>query len=389
VEIDALLKVYAVGAKDAAYADGIELVVRAVLQSAGLLYLTQLGDGAGEDAVALTSHELASSIAYLVTGGPPDSALLAAAAAGALVTPEGREAEVRRLLETTESRARMVRFVREWLGVDRIAETSKDTNVYPEFDGVKASMEIETDRFVVEVLTGSTGTVGELLGADWSVVDAPLAAFYGASGQGRVTLPDRRGILNQGAFLAVHAHATESAPVVRGVTVLRRVACVDIASPTTLNINVVPPVPDPTKTTRERFSIHTADAECRACHDLIDPMGFSFERFDGMGGLRPMEEDNGKPVDSSALVSLGGDFDGAFPDSSALAEALSASASVRTCFARQLFRASAGYSGALGAPSEQAFLEAWSAVPAAAQGDILESLIAYVKSPLFSHRRVD
>jgi hypothetical protein len=102
-----------------------------------------------------------------------------------------------------------------------------------------------------------------------------------------------------------------------------------------------------------------------------------------------MGEDNGKPADSSVEVSLGGDFDGPFPDSNALAQALASSASVRTCFARQLFRASAGYSGELGAPSEQTFLDAWSAVPAAAQGDIIETLITYVKTSVFSHRRVD
>ena len=114
---------------------------------------------------------------------------------------------------------------------------------------------------------------------------------------------------------------------------------------------------------------HSTDPVCRACHSKIDPLGFSFERFDGSGKLRTT--DNGKPVDSAAL-----------------AEALSTSEAVRSCFARQLFRAGAGAQPADSAESEEAFLEAWSAVPAAAQGNIVETLIAYVKSSLFSHRRV-
>lgn len=383
-EIDALLVAYKVGENGATYADGIEQVARAVLQSAGFLYHTAVGDGDGGASVALTPYELASSISYLITGGPPDAPLLDAAAAGGLATPEGREAEVRRLLDTSAARDRVVRVVREWLGIDRIANTAKDSTVYPEFGGIKASMEDEAHDFVVEVLS-SQGTVGELLGADWTVADAPLAAFYGASGQGHVALPNRRGILNQGAFLAVNGHATEGSPVLRGVSVLRRVACVDIPSPTTLNINVVPPIPDPAKTTRERFAAHTADALCRSCHDSIDPLGFSFERFDGMGKYRDL--DNGKPIESSVNVAIGADFDGAYADSSALAQALAASASVRACFARQVFRASTGFSGGTGAPSEKSFLDAWSATSAAAQGSIVETLIAYVKSSLITHRR--
>ncbi|MEY4578008.1 MAG: hypothetical protein RL701_2711, partial [Pseudomonadota bacterium] len=81
-----LLDVYRAGALDARYADGIELVLRALLQSAGFLYLTELGDAPPDHngAIALTGYELASSLSYLITGAPPDAALLEAAAAGAL-----------------------------------------------------------------------------------------------------------------------------------------------------------------------------------------------------------------------------------------------------------------------------------------------------------------
>jgi hypothetical protein len=385
-EADALLAVYKVGAMDAGYGDGIELVIRAVLQSASFLYLTELGDGTGDAAVALTSHELASSMAYLITGNPPDKALLAAASAGKLATPEGRDAEVRRLLSTLDARDRVVRVIREWLGIDRINVTAKDTNVYPEFAGLKDSMEKETTDFITELVANSSGTVGEMLSADWTFADANLAAFYGASGQGRVSLPNRRGILNQGAFLSVYAHATEDAPVLRGVALARRVTCDNIPSPTTLNINVVPPVPDPKKTTRDRFSVHTSDDLCRQCHNSIDPLGFSFELFDGMGKARTT--DNGQPVNSNVEVTTSVDFNGKYADSNALAQALAESAAVRACFALQVFRASAGHGGDdAAAMSEQTFVEAWNAIPEAAQGNIAETFIAYVKSSLFSHRR--
>ncbi len=383
-EQEALLALYRVGAEGAAYADGVELVARGLLQSAGFLYLTELGEGAGP-VVTLTPYELSSSLAYLLTEAPPDAELVEAALAGALATPEGREQQARRLLGST-ARARGVRILREWLGVDRLELTAKDSNIYREFETVKASMVQETDAFINELVSASSGTVGELLSADWTVADAPLAKFYGATGAGRVTLSGRRGLLNQGAFLAVYAHATETAPVLRGVAVARRVACLNIQSPTELNINVVPPVPDPSKTTRERFSVHSTDVDCASCHSAIDAFGFAFEHFDGMGKYREM--DNGLKVDSTAMVAVGADFDGAYADSNELAVALAASPTVRSCFARHMFRASSGTSGTAAKASEDAFVEFWASQPLAEQGNIAETLIAYVKSTLFAQRRL-
>ena len=67
--------------------------------------------------------------------------------------------------------------------------------------------------------------------------------------------------------------------------------------------------------------------------------------------------------------------------------ALAASADVRTCVARQLFRASAGRSdGSIGA-SEDAFVDVWRAQPTALQGNLVETIVAYVRSPGFTRRR--
>jgi hypothetical protein len=392
-EAGALVTVYRAGAGGATYADGIQLIVRATLQSAGFLYLTELGDPAASGTVvALTPYELAASLSYLMAAGPPDQALLDAATSGALATPEGREAQARRLLQSASARDRLVRVVREWLQIDAIGATAKDTTVYPDFAGVRDSMDAESVAFISEVTQRGTGTVGELLGASWSIVDAPLAQIYGVPylGAGMRTPLDanpRTGILNQGAFLSVFAHASESAPVLRGVAVLRRVACYAIPAPTELNISVTPPVPDPGKTTRDRYAQHAIDPTCQQCHDPIDSIGFTFEHFDGMGKLRATE--NNQPVNSATTVALRDDLDGAYADSNALAAALAASPTVQACMARQLFRGSAGRSDDSIIPSEDSFVQIWQQLPAAQQGNLVETVIAYVKSPLFAQRRTN
>jgi hypothetical protein len=164
---------------------------------------------------------------------------------------------------------------------------------------------------------------------------------------------------------------------------LRRLSCVDIEIPTSLDVEIVPPIPDPTQTTRERFSVHSEDASCAQCHSLIDPLGFSFEQFDSMGALRT--EENGKLVDSSGEVAINHDFDGAYGSSTELATALATSADVRECFARHVFRASAGE--AQGAePTEDAFIESWSKLDETVQKSLFEILVHLAVSDLSVYR---
>jgi hypothetical protein len=406
-EVTALTTLYTAGATGGTYNDGIDLVTRGLLQSAGFLYITQLGSGSSSP-VTLTKDELASTLSYVVGGAPPDQALLDAAAAGNLADAAGRETQVRRLLGTTAGKNRMVRVVREWLGTDAIGETGKDATAYSAYAGAKNAIVAESTNFIAEVLQNSTGTVNELLSANWSVVDSTLAGVYGVTSAGttkHTMLPNRFGILNQAAFLSVYAHASESGPVLRGVAVMRRIACMNLPSPASLNIVVVPPQPDPSKSTRERFSIHSTDTKCATCHNQIDAIGFAFELFDGMGKQRPKNSDgtyqetSSIKTTASTTVPTGvqADFAGTYADSNALAMALASSPQVRECVARQMFRSSAGRSGAdmsnstdrtAVEASEGTFIDIWKQLPSDNQGKFVEMLVAYVRSPLFDKRSV-
>ena len=75
---------------------------------------------------------------------------------------------------------------------------------------------------------------------------------------------------------------------------------------------IVPPEIDSTKTTREQFEELTKSDECAGCHALMNPIGFGFEHYDGIGLWR--DEQSGKPIDASGEVfdgeDIGGPFDG-------------------------------------------------------------------------------
>ncbi len=405
-EIAQLMTVFRAAFEGGSYDEGIELVVRAMLQSAAFLYLTEIGEAPGAT-IKLTPYELASSVSYLVQGRPPSTQLVQWAVAGRLDTPEGRLEAVNDPelgLFTADShdfnaQTRATRIVKEWLGTDRISEIAKDSNIYPEFANAKAAMDQETTHFLAAAVTAGAsggGSLTELLAGSWSMVNAPLAEVYGLMATDatadkfvRVELPDRLGILNQGAFLSVFAHAHETAPVLRGVAVMRRVACIPVPSPVDLTMAVVPPLPDKTKTTRERFTTHATPA-CAACHDKIDSFGFAFEGFDGMGAVRPT--DNGFAVESNVVIA-GTDFDGVYPDSNALARAMSTSAQVRECFARHAYRALAATSAPEVAASEDDFVKYWDAglpkdsAGKATDANLVGTITAFLTNPSFAYRR--
>jgi hypothetical protein len=363
------------GTPDSIYADGIAHILRGILQSPGFLYLTEIGgvDAPGGE-IRLTAHELASSLAYLLTAAPPDAELLAAA--GTLTDPTVREAQARRLMSSAQGQARAVEVLQQWVGIDRINVTAKDSAVYPEFDDVRDQMAQEANDFIQGVMDFDGGAVRTLLSAESAVATGELAGIYSRPG------PPRNGLLNQGAFLSVYAHAHETSPILRGVAVMRRVACVDIELSPSLDVEIVPPVPDPSLTTRERFAIHSQDPECRTCHNLIDPIGFVFEQFDGMGAHRTTELTHA--VVTSGEILLGKDFDGTYASSTEFANALGASAQVAECFAQQLFRAHAA-EGSGTTVSEQAFVSEWGSAESAA--NFIEIMVAFVKSNSFVYRK--
>jgi hypothetical protein len=380
-EKEGLVSLWREGLDGGDFATGIEWVIRAVLQSSGFLYVTELGR---EDAVGprrlLTQHEIASAIAFLISGGPPDAELLAAAEQGQLSDAAVRRAQAKRLMVKPESRRQLETLVLEWLGLDALNGLDKDADLFPTFQSLRPDMLTEARALVADTFVAQQGTVAQLLGRPSSVVTAPLAEMYGlppVGGPLSLQQTPRRGILTSAAFLSVYASPTESAPIRRGVAVLRRVLCHAIPDPSELNIQVVPPPPDDTLTTRQRFSQHSTDVSCRGCHGPIDAVGFAFEGFDAMGRVRT--EEAGQAIDSSGNLPVTS-IAGAFSGSVELLERLAPSPEATGCFARQVFRYA---SARRDATDEAAFLTGWSILPETRKGNPLDVLLAYVETTGF------
>jgi hypothetical protein len=386
-EKTALLAAFDAGKRDGgSFASGAELVLRALIESPNLLYLSELGEGGAPGAtVTLTPYEIASLLAYTVRGGPPDDELLGRAGDGSLLEPRVREREARRLLGMKDTRHHFRRFVLEWLEVDELERSAKNAAQHPEYDGLKSHMLAETSAFVDEVMVSEGASISSLLTAGFASVDPPLARFYGLKTWGaRASLANtgRVGILQQASFLAAHSHEDSTSPVKRGDFVMKKLLCREMPRPSELGIEVIIPGPSTALTTRERFSQHVTDVSCRGCHEPLDAFGFPFETFDAAGRARTVE--NGQPVNPVTETTVGGERV-RFGSSAELSRFLATSADVKQCFARQAFRY---FSAQHERGVEQSYLALRDALSDERRGNLVEELVVYAKSDLFVEREV-
>lgn len=347
-EIERWLGVYQVGRDNPdqgvlPHTSGMALVIAGTLQSPWFLYRSELGELGADGRYALTSYEIAAELSYFLWAAPPDDDLWAAAVRDELRDPAAIESHARRLLASPKARASIDRFTAQWLGVDRLETVARDPMLYAAFTpAVRAAMGEEAARQVAAAVQRGA-TLADVLGGRTTWVNADLARYYGvaaptsvdAAGFGEVDAASRPGILASGAVLTTHARSNSSSPIHRGKLVRERLLCQELPPPPP-GVNARPPPLDPTLTTRERYLAHATDAACSGCHKLMDPIGFAFEHYDGIGRYRA--DEGGLPIDASGEILASDGSDGAFDGVGALGAHLATSAEVHDCFSIQWVR---------------------------------------------------
>lgn len=325
----------------------IGLLLEAILQAPSFLYhwespydSPRLEDGA----VALSAYDLASRLSYFIWGSMPDQALFDAAAQGKLASDADLAAQARRMLADDKAKDNVSAFFREWLELDQLTQLPKDAASYPDYNPeLQSALLGGTDAFVRHVVFDADGKLETLLTANFTFSDQLLGKVYDNTASGStltLTMLDsskRLGLLGEPAFLSITGSPDGSNPVKRGKAVYTKLLCGELPPPPP---NVPPAKPASAGgTTRQRFTEHDQNVCATACHSLMDPIGFAFEHYDGIGRYRT--QDNGQPVDSTGTLTLDGQGR-SFADAVELARLLSTSDSVRSCFAKQWLRFALG-----------------------------------------------
>ncbi|MEZ4449599.1 MAG: DUF1592 domain-containing protein [Nannocystaceae bacterium] len=369
----------------------VRLTLTAMLQSPHFLYRVEVGapiEG-DEDNLRVGPYELASRLSYFLWGTMPDAALFNAASSGGLDTAAQVADETRRMLADPRARETVRDFHGQWLRLAHIDELEKDPDLYPDFDpALLPLLRAEADALIDDVVWEGGGDFGTLLSAPYTFLNKALADYYGVEGPSgdafeRVDLPPGHasGILTQGGLMSVLAKHNQSDPIHRGKFVREGLLC-QLIPPPPDNVMAVPPEVDPDLPTRERFEEHTKEPLCAGCHQMMDPIGFGFEHFDGIGRWREIEA--GQPIDARGEL-LGATVSGEFDGVPGLAALLDQSPEVDACLTKQWFRYAYGRVETL---EDRCTLDALSTRFSDSGRDIQDLLVALTQTDAFLLRPV-
>lgn len=348
-------------ATEADFMKGAQLVVEAMLQSPSFLFrLDETHNPKWK------TYAAASRLSYMLWDSMPNIALLDAASSGELATPSGVQKMARRMLDDPRAHQALDEFISEWLRFDRILTSSRDRRRYPKFSRETAIAMTEEAREFIGDLVWNDRNFMEAFTANYGFVNADLAAIYGVPAPSqefaRTDFPlesERSGLLGQALFLALSAKPDDTSLTGRGLFVREQFLCQHVPPPPAgVNTNLTPSTEAHPQTNRDRMSEHVSNSFCATCHNLIDPIGFGFEKFDavgarrdkyelrfysayhGGGGKRPPPKTVNLAMDTNGWVA--GIADSKFSSPRELGAVLSKTPQCQECMVKQYFRYTAG-----------------------------------------------
>ncbi len=307
-------------------AEGARTLLRAFMMSP-----EALSENKAQNEQQFVAEKLASSI----WGQVPDKELRDIVKSGQLANKDVLKAQIQRMLKDPRSQYLSDAFLNSWLGLHDLNTVEAVKSGLPA-DYVKETQEL------FRHLVAEDGNLMDLLSADYTFVNAKLAAFYGIAGTFpedryvKATLPNsagRKGILGHvGVLIANAGSAVETHPVTRGLYILNQISCVQVPPPPdNINSSLEDNVALKDLTPREKIERHSSDPSCAGCHKIFDPMGFALEGFDQFGKYRTTYP-SGKPVDS-ATAFVTGEPMASLPE---LVDVVAKSGRFQTCFAEHM-----------------------------------------------------
>jgi hypothetical protein len=288
---------------------GLKGVVALMIQMPAAMMMEHRGNAvANTGQLKLDDHSVATKLAYLLTGSPPDSLLRAAAESKQLTTqPDVLLSHVKRLSAAGSAATNTERkFFSAWLKIDQVS-INRSVNAFnkaPEnsttvLDAQERALFQEFKNFTKYAFSANL-SFPELMTStyinipkdeDGLITSYPhldpksYSTIYGlaAHGEGRLDANKYAGILTRAAFLADPSTRTSS--IHRGGKIVQYILGMKLpAPPADAGAQAAALVSDPLQySSRDYTAAITANASCQSCHQFINPAGFAFENFDTMG----------------------------------------------------------------------------------------------------------
>ncbi|MGB0952269.1 MAG: DUF1592 domain-containing protein [Planctomycetota bacterium] len=234
---------------------------------------------------------------------------------------------VDRMLADPKHRAWLEDFFAQNFRIRSLPDQDFDEQLFPKVDrDLRQAMVQETLRLCDDILQHDRD-LNLLLQADYTFVNRILAEHYGLDWEGipqegsatsrsglgwrRVSLEGtrRRGILGHASILSATSLTTRTSPVRRGRWILDNLlGAAPPPPPADAGLLDESPEASLDAPLRQRLEAHRDKPQCISCHKVMDPLGFSLERFDAVGRLRDTVD--GRPVDADGTLPDGTELEG-------------------------------------------------------------------------------
>jgi hypothetical protein len=313
-EVEACLALYDDSAKKGRrFETSVQIALYRVLVSPHFLFRVELdpADTPPSTAYMLGEFELANRLSYFLWNSMPDDELFALAAKGEL--RKNLPQQVLRMTKDAKSKSFLESFAEQWLTLRKLETSSPDPKMFPTFNAALRDAMIRESQMFFTAVVRENRSILDLLDADFTFVNAPLAKHYGIAGvRGKEFTrvkapPGRGGVLTHASILTLTSNSLRTSPVQRGKFVLEQI----LNTPPPPPPEDVPELEDQTElkgTLRQVMEQHRANAVCASCHRRMDPLGFAFENFDAVGAWR--DKDGDADVDASGELPNGQTFKG-------------------------------------------------------------------------------
>ncbi|PHR89057.1 MAG: hypothetical protein COA78_36025 [Blastopirellula sp.] len=276
------------------FEEAIKEPLSIILASPSFLYISEPDSQPGKR--SLTDLELAVRLSYFLWSSSPDDELIELANAGNLSDPSVLKQQTNRMLADPKAWEFISGFTHQWLNMERLDFFQFNYKLYPEFDeSMKAAARNEVYH-TIQTLLQEKRSIGELLKADYVVINDLLASYYEienvtGSHFRKVKVPadsPRGGLLGTAAVLAMGSDGERSSPVERGAWVMRKLLH-DPPPPAPANVPQLSRFSAKALSARELQAAHQEEPQCAQCHRKIDPLGFGLENFNAAGKWRENE----------------------------------------------------------------------------------------------------
>ena len=303
--------------------EAMEFVIEAMLQSPRFIYRVESQRGGGS--VPASEFELASRMSYIIWGGPPDAELLKLADEETL--SDQIEAQAKRMLNDDRARKQALRFITDWLNLNRLHNLRPNIERFPDWNAELAEdMRQETLAFFEEVIWSRQQPLSALLNSQYTFATPGLAKFYGlkktiqsaqtdSAPRSRFQLsawrpaaiecydltdvPGRGGLLTQGSVLTVGCD--DASMVTRGLLVMHELLRGVVKDPPPC-VDTTPIPTKPGLTQRSIAMERIANNSCGGCHSKFEPLAFGLEKFDGLGAYHDEDEHGNRLRDDGEIL---------------------------------------------------------------------------------------